>query len=292
MFSNHVVQYNKAKQSNKKISQTSTDTSPDNILVDWDEQISKWIIKTLQKNSRLGRNVIYNEVNKRYKKARRKRENLSKDVFDKHLKFLLENNIVDKNDAGQRGTKIEHFLTPESIQQLQTGTLNLRELKNQNKKQNRKLVKITPQMKVKALYILILMFNHATSFEFRNEDELISFLAPFRFKLGKLSEVRMADELESEETKKERRHFQTRIESQDKSVAVSIHKYVNPYHGGSTHVYYCQIRGMTKNIVNTNRNDMPFRYISFSPNQVNEAFDFLCKDQILGVVSNSDIQNL
>jgi len=85
MFSNHVVQYNKAKQSNKKISQTSTDTSPDNILVDWDEQISKWIIKTLQKNSRLGRNVIYNEVNKRYKKARRKRENLSKDVFDKHL---------------------------------------------------------------------------------------------------------------------------------------------------------------------------------------------------------------
>ena len=91
------------------------------------------------------------------------------------------------------------------------GTLDLRAIKNQNKKQNKKLVEITPQMKFKALYIMILMFNHTTSFEFRNEDELISFLAPFHLKFDKPSTARLADEYESEEAKKERRHFQRRI---------------------------------------------------------------------------------
>jgi DNA-binding HxlR family transcriptional regulator len=274
-------------------------TSPDSILPKWDDKIDdwiiealkrddEWIIEALKRDKRLGRNMIYRHVDKRYKKARHKTKSLSKEVFDEHLKFLIQNGIVDKNDVGQKGTKIDHFLTPGAIQQLQMGTLDLRTLKNQNKKKKKNLVKITPQMKFKALYILILMFNHTTPFEFRNEDELVSFLAPFHLKLDKPSIARLADEHESEEAKNERRLFETRIESQDRGVTVSIHDYVNRYHGGTTSVYNCQIRGMTKETVISNRINKPFQYLSFTSNQLNEAFDLLCKDQVLRLVPQFD----
>jgi DNA-binding HxlR family transcriptional regulator len=245
-------------------------------LPKWNYEIDKWITEALKKN-RLGRNEIYHEVNKRYKKARHKTISLSKDVIDGHLKFLIQNGIVDKNDVGRRGTRIEHFLTPEAIRQLQTKALDLKALKNHNKKQ----VEITRKTKFKALYILILMFNHTTSFKFRNEDELISFLAPFHLKLNKTSIARLANEHESDEIKEER------IEFQDKGVIVSMHDYVNRYHGGVTSVYNCQIRGMTKNSVISNRIDKPFQYLSFSSNQLDEAFDLLCRDQILQPVPHS-----
>jgi hypothetical protein len=250
-------------------------------LPKWDSQIDNWITEVLKKKSRLGRNEIYHEVNNRYKKARHKTISLSKDVIAGHLKFLIENGIVGKNDVGQRGTRIEHFLTPDAIRQLQTKALDLKALKNKTKKQNRTLVQITRKTKFKALYILILMFNHTTSFVFRNEDELISFLAPFHLKLNKISIARLANEHVSEEIKKER------IEFQDKGVIVSVHDYVDRYHGGATSVYNCQIRGMTKNSVISNRIDKPFQYLSFSSNQLDEAFDLLCKDQILKPVPHS-----
>lgn len=278
MFGNILTHNHSSTQSNKNI----TRTSPDSILPKWDYKIDDWIIEALMKNKRLGRNKIYRDVDKRYKKTRHKTTSLSKDVFDTHLKFLIQSGIVGKNDVGQRGTKIEHFLTPGAIQQLQTGTLDRRALKNQNKKQNIKLVKITPQMKFKALYILILMFNHTTSFEFQNKDELRSFLAPFHPKLLKASKARMADEHESEwEVKKERRHFQTIVEFQDKGVIVYDNEYVNRYHGGITNVYNCQIRGMTKESVILNRIDKPFQYLSFSSDQITEAFVLLHKDNVL-----------
>jgi hypothetical protein len=280
VFGNHLNQYNNTIQSNKNI----TRTSPDFILVRWDYDIDEWIIEALQKNRRLGRNEIYDFVDQRYKEAKNKTTSLSKDVFDKHLKFLLQNDIVGKNDAGQRGTRIEHFLIQDANRKLQMGTLDLRAIKNQYKKQNKKLVEITPQMKFKALYIMILMFNNTTSFEFRNKDELISFLAPFHLKLDKPSIARLADEYESE---KERRHFQTRIESQDKGVTISIHDYINRYHGGTTNEYSCRIRGMTKESFILNRIDKPFQYLSFTSNQLDEVFDLLCNDQILRPVPQS-----
>jgi len=254
-------------------------------LPKWDYDIDDWIIKALRKNKRLGRNKIYDYVDQRYREARHKGTNLSKDVFDKHLKFLVQNSIVGKNDAGQRGTRIEHFLTQEANRKLQMGTLDLIALKNQDKKR----IEITPQLKFKALYILILMFNHTTSFVFQNKDELRSFLAPFHLKLLKAHKARMADDDESEEeVRKERRHFQTRVEFQDKGVTVYDDEHVNRYHGGITNVYNCQIRGMTKESVILNRIDKPFQYLSFSPDQIDKAFDLLSKDHILYPVPHSD----
>jgi DNA-binding HxlR family transcriptional regulator len=254
-------------------------------LPKWDYDIDDWIIKALRKNKRLGRNKIYDYVDQRYREARQKGTNLSKDVFDKHLKFLVQNGIVGKNDAGQRGTRIEHFLTQEANRKLQMGTLDLIALKNQDKKR----IEITPQLKFKALYILILMFNHTTSFVFQNKDELRSFLAPFHLKLLKAHKARMADDDESEEeVRKERRHFQTRVEFQDKGVTVYDDEHVNRYHGGITNVYNCQIRGMTKESVILNRIDKPFQYLSFSPDQIDKAFDLLSKDHILYPVPHSD----
>jgi hypothetical protein len=259
-------------------------------LTIWDEKISNWITEALRGGKRLGRNKIYDYVNLRYRKSRNKATNLSKDVFGNHLKFLVQNNIVSKDDAGQRGTTIEHFLTLDAEQQIRDKTLDLIALK----KKNGEAVEITSQTKLKALYVLILMFNHTTSFEFRSDDELLSFLAPFHIKLDKyLRPARLADDNESKEIKKDRRHFQTRIESQDKSVTVSIHEYENPYHGGSTiGVYHCQIRGMTKNSVISNRIDKPFHYMSFSSKKLNEAFKSLCKDRILRAVPSSKIYKI
>ena len=247
-------------------------------LTKWDKDISDWIIEALRENNRLGRNEIYEYVDQRYREDRHKTTSLSKDVFDKHLKFLIQNGKVGKNDAGQRGTRIEHFLTQEAKRELQLGILDLEALKNQDKK----LMEMTPQMKFRALYILILMFNHTTSFEFQNKDELRSFLAPFHPKLLKASKARMADEHDSEgEVKKERRHFQTIVEFQDKGVIVYDNEYVNRYHGGITNVYNCQIRGMTKESVISNRIDKPFQYLSFSSDQITEAFILLHKDNVL-----------
>jgi len=250
-------------------------------MAEWNYDISEWIIKALY-NKRLGRNKIYNDhVNKRYKRVNSK--NLSKDVFDRHLKFLLQNDIVGKNDAGQKGTIIEHFLIPEAARQYQAKTLDLRALKaGALKNKNKRLTEITPQIKFKALYILILMFNHSSSFEFQNKDELRSFLAPFHPKPLKASKARMADEHESEgEVNKERRHFRTIIEFQDKGVIVYDNEYVNRYHGGITNVYNCQIRGMTKESVIANRIDKPFQYLFFSSDQIEEAFVLLHKDNVL-----------
>ena len=255
-------------------------------MAKWNYDVSEWIVKALY-NKRLGRNKIYNDhVNKRYKRVNSK--NLSKDVFDRHLKFLLQNDIVGKNDAGQRGTVIEHFLTPEAERQFQARTLDLRALKaGALKNKNKRLTEITPQIKFRALYILILMFNHSSSFEFRNEDEMISFLAPFHLKLHTTSLERLVDENESEEAKKERRHFRSRIESQDKGVTISIHDYVNLYHDGITTAYNCQIRGMTKNSVILNRIDKPFQYLSFSSDQIEEAFILLHKENALHPVPHT-----
>jgi hypothetical protein len=263
-------------------------------LPKWDYKIDEWIVQALRKNERLGRNEIYRYIDERYKKARHKTKSLSKEVFDEHLTFLKQNGVVGTSDVEQRGIKIEHFLTPEAIQQLQTGTLDLRALKNQ-KKQDKQPVKKRRQMKFKALYILILMFNHTTSFEIRNKDELISFLAPFHLKLDnflapfhlkldKPSIERLANEHECEEVKIER----TRIESQDGGVTVSIYDYVNRYHGGITSVYKCMIRGMTKETVNSNRNVNPFQYLSITSNQLDEVFDHLCKDQLLRPLPHPD----
>lgn len=150
-------------------------------MTEWDKKISNWIIKALQENDRLGRNKMYDYVDRRYRRNRKKKTGLSKDVFDKHLKFLLQNSIVCKNDLGQRGTTVVHFLCPEAILQLQSGTLDLIAIKNQDKN----LMEITSEIKLKALYILILMFNHTTSFEFKNEDEIVSFLKPLHLKIDK-----------------------------------------------------------------------------------------------------------
>jgi hypothetical protein len=254
-------------------------------LPKWDYDIDDWIIKALRKNKRLGRNEIYDYVDQRYKVARHKTTSLSKDVFGNHLKFLIQKGIVGRYDVGQRGTRIEHFLIQEANERLQMGTLDLRSLKNKNEI----LMKITPQLKLKALYILILMFNHTTSFVFQNKDELRSFLAPFHLKLLKAHKARMADDDESEEeVRKERRHFQTRVEFQDKGVTVYDDEHVNRYHGGITNVYNCQIRGMTKESVILNRIDKPFQHLSFTPNQLDKAFDLLCKDHILYPVPHSD----
>lgn len=137
----------------------------------WDDDIDNWIPEALL-NKRLGRNEIYEYVDMQYRQVRHKTTSLSKDAFDNHLRFLIQNNIVGKDDVGQRGIKIEHFLTQEAKEQLQAGPLDLRALKNNNKK----IIKPTPQIKQKALYILILMFNHTTSFEFQNKDAAESFL--------------------------------------------------------------------------------------------------------------------
>ena len=174
-----------------------------------------------------------------------------------------------------------------AIRRLDSGTLDLVAIKNQNKNG----MKVTSEIKLNALYILILLFNHTTSFELKNEDEVVSFLKPFRFKISKatISEWRTNDENDSEVAEKERRHFQTRIQSPDKGVTVSIHDYVNRYRDSTTSVFNCQVRGMTKNSVISNRIHKPFQHLSFSSDQLDEAFDFLCKDQILRPVLNSEI---
>jgi hypothetical protein len=260
-------------------------------LTEWDKKISNWIIKALQENDRLGRNKMYDYVNRRYRRNRKKKTGLSKDVFDKHLKFLLQNSIVCKNDLGQRGTTVEHFLCPEAILQLQSGTLDLIAIKNQDKN----LMEITPKIKLKSLYILILIFNHTTSFEFKNEDKILSFLKPLHLKIDKeeiTKNWREIDENDSEVAEKERRHFRTRIQSQDKGVTISIHEYANCYHDGTTNIYNCQVRGMTKKSVIANKNDNPFQHLSFSSDQIDKAFNFLRKDQVLHRVPNSEIYRI
>jgi hypothetical protein len=45
---------------------------------------------------------------------------------------------------------------------------------------------------------------------------------------------------------------------------------------------------MTKESVILNRIDQPFQYLSITSNQLDEAFDLLCKEQILHPVQQSD----
>ena len=149
-------------------------------------------------------------------------------------------------------------------------------------------MEITSEIKLNAIYILILMFNHTILFEFQNKDDRESFLAPFHLKFYELSpRARLVDELESEGIKKERRHFQTIHQSSDGSITVFTNEYVSRNGGGTTIKYDCQIRGMTKQSVLLSRTDKPFRYLTFSPAQINATFDLLCKDQLLQQMRHS-----
>ena len=57
-------------------------------------------------------------------------------------------------------------------------------------------------------------------------------------------------------------------------------------------MYNCQVRGMTKKSVISNKIDKPFQHLSFSSDQIDKAFDFLCEDQVLRPVPNFDIYRI
>ena len=64
----------------------------------------------------------------------------------------------------------------------------------------------------------------------------------------------MDDEHESEEARNERRHFQTIFQSSRQVCdSVSMNEYINRRNGNTLNAYKCQIRGMTKESVLSNK---------------------------------------
>lgn len=199
--------------------------------------------------------------------------------------------IIISNDDGKRGTRVEYSLTPNALQQMEAGTLDLSALKKKNKKRL-KTTAITRETRFKILYILILLYNKDTTFEFHTKDALQFFLMPFHLGLSFLSDgafVRSKERIvDPESDLREERHFQTmRVESPEGDVNVFIDEYVNRLHGGSTTIYNCRIRGTTKEAVKSNRNHKPFQYLNFKSDQIDEAFASLCEGGLLHAIPHS-----
>lgn len=98
----------------------------------------------------------------------------------------------------------------------------------------------------------------------------------------------MDDEHESEEARNERRHFQTIFQSSDRCVTVYMNEYKNRHDGSTIDAYDCQIRGMTKESVLSNKIGKPFRYPSISKAQTDKAFDLLCNEHMLRSMPHYD----
>jgi hypothetical protein len=215
----------------------------------WNRNLDYWIIEALEKNKNLGRNELYEYVDQRYKESKakdkkfskkQKTTQLSRDVFSNHLKFLIENDIVGRNYIRRKDLKVMHFLTSEAQQQLQMRTLDLVALKNKDKKAIKKESSVETEFR--ALYILILLFNHSTSFESKTKDALEYFLMPFRLSLNRLYTLsKKSVVLEHEEEK----YFETILRSPKQEITVSVKEFIrSPIHDTGSLLYTCHIKGM------------------------------------------------
>ena len=82
-----------------------------------DEQIDTWIIRSLTEKATLHYMGLLEYTRKSYR-------HISLDTFNSHIKKMLSEDYIGKNDTDERGKKVYYFLTEKTKQMERLRILN------------------------------------------------------------------------------------------------------------------------------------------------------------------------
>jgi DNA-binding HxlR family transcriptional regulator len=130
-----------------------------------DEQIDTWIIRSLTEKATLHYMGLLEYTRKSYR-------HISLDTFNSHIKKMLLEGYIGKDDTGERGKKVYYFLTEKTKQMERLRILNFKskkeiaELNNQSKEERRL-----------SAYIVIFFLGLRYYYPLKTEKELKNFLS-------------------------------------------------------------------------------------------------------------------
>src|SRR5215831_5746175 len=130
-----------------------------------DEQIDKWIVRALTEKATLHYMGLLEYTRKSYR-------HISLDTFNSHIKKMLSEDYIGKNDTGERGKKVYYFLTEKTKQMERLKILDFKskreiaELNNQSKEERRLCA-----------YIVIFFLGLGYDYPLKTEEELKNFLS-------------------------------------------------------------------------------------------------------------------
>src|SRR5215831_7620337 len=130
-----------------------------------DERIDTWIIRALTEKATLHYMGLLEYTRKSYR-------HISLDTFNSHIKKMLLEGYIGKDDTGERGKKVYYFLTEKTKQMERLKILNFKskkeiaELNNQSKEERRV-----------SAYIVIFFLALRYYYLLKTEEELKNFLS-------------------------------------------------------------------------------------------------------------------
>jgi DNA-binding HxlR family transcriptional regulator len=142
----------------------------------FDEQLNESIVKVLSQNSNHYMGLFHEIQSYRH---------VSLDTFNSHIKTMLSEGYIDKNDTGKRGKKVYYFLT-EKTKQLQR--LKILEFKSKRKraeyilylKSKNEIAESNSQSEEERrvnMYLLIFFLTNTLGYTFKTEEQLNDFLS-------------------------------------------------------------------------------------------------------------------
>jgi DNA-binding HxlR family transcriptional regulator len=130
-----------------------------------DEQIDTWIVRALTEKTTLHYMGLLEYTRKSYR-------NISLDTFNSHIKKMLSEGYISKNDTGERGKRVYYFLT-EKTKQLE----RLKILDFKSKKEIDKLSNQSKEERRLSAYIVIFFLGLSYIYPLKTEEELKNFLS-------------------------------------------------------------------------------------------------------------------
>jgi DNA-binding HxlR family transcriptional regulator len=151
--------------------------------------IDRTIIKALYDNNTLSANELRRHVERSYKKV-------GPSVFFDHIKHLMKQESIGKNDTGRRGCKVYYFLTEKSKETYRVGILEVttknvdtnakhrQRIRNSFEKENEELMR-------QKMYLLLFFFGTVDHpvYELRSEREINRFLSRFGLSMNDLKPI-------------------------------------------------------------------------------------------------------
>jgi DNA-binding HxlR family transcriptional regulator len=106
---------------------------------------------------------------------------ISRDAFNSHIKKLLSDGYIDKNDTGKRGKKVYYFLTEKTKQMQRLKVLNFK-----SKKKTAELNDQSEEEKRLNAYLSIFFISEHITYEFKTKEQLENFLSKARVSMNDL----------------------------------------------------------------------------------------------------------
>jgi hypothetical protein len=215
---------------------------------------------------------------------------ISFDAFNRHLKRLVSEKLVSREDAGL-GKKVKYSLTEKAKQRRR---LKILELKSPKEKQRLDL--ITTEQKRKNLFILLLLFRQKCCYKFETEEAFENFLLQFDLAREDLSILGEPNHTTVDRDRKI--YYKTTIfRSPEKDITIIRRQ--NTFRRDSKKglvsvppsiSYDCSIKGLTIRDILNPKNRPAFGHLNLTLEEVEEAFKTLFEEKLLKPMNMYNIE--